>query len=320
MHTYARALLMIALIANRPGASADYAAQPERVSAVALAAVLQSRELGTPAFLVVDRTTLLENTSIDSSAVEAQNELLQGRGVVGTATKLKVCQDAKSGLCYFADVLSYADSGEDIVIRVGWHSFKGCGSYEATFFVRVRADSALIRDRDDEDFGDCGAPTTLPLIATLLKDVDGVRSKLVSLAMAVPAERYDWRPAPGIRSVREVMLHVASENYLLPSLVGTPAPSTSGIDVHDGESVNRFEKRSLSRDSVVAELDRSFVHLANSIVRTGSAKDLSRSVNLLGKSSTVQETWVLATVHLHEHLGQMIAYARFNDVVPPWSR
>ena len=30
--------------------------------------------------------------------------------------------------------------------------------------------------------------------------------------------------------------------------------------------------------------------------------------------------WIGATTHLHEHLGQLIAYARSNGVVPPWSR
>ena len=35
---------------------------------------------------------------------------------------------------------------------------------------------------------------------------------------------------------------------------------------------------------------------------------------------TRQGFWILATTHLHEHLGQAIAYARSNGVVPPWSR
>jgi len=36
--------------------------------------------------------------------------------------------------------------------------------------------------------------------------------------------------------------------------------------------------------------------------------------------TTRRAMWIGATTHLHEHLGQLIAYARSNGVVPPWSR
>jgi hypothetical protein len=39
-----------------------------------------------------------------------------------------------------------------------------------------------------------------------------------------------------------------------------------------------------------------------------------------GADATHQSGWVLAVTHLHEHLGQAIAYARINNIVPPWSR
>jgi hypothetical protein len=47
---------------------------------------------------------------------------------------------------------------------------------------------------------------------------------------------------------------------------------------------------------------------------------LGESVSMFGQQATVQSLWILTTTHLHEHLGQLIAYARTNDVVPPWSR
>jgi uncharacterized damage-inducible protein DinB len=34
---------------------------------------------------------------------------------------------------------------------------------------------------------------------------------------------------------------------------------------------------------------------------------------------TVRGALLLATTHMHEHLGQSIAYARTIGVVPPWS-
>lgn len=162
-------------------------------------------------------------------------------------------------------------------------------------------------------------PTTAPIVLTLMRDVDGLADKMIGLAKTMPVDKYDWRPGPGVRSVREVFLHVASDNYLLPALVGTAAPAVTGIDVKDFKSVDRFEKRPLSRDSVVAELTRSFAHLAGAMAKT-NASQLTTSVTFFGQPSTMQDTWVLTTTHLHEHLGQGIAYARVNAITPPWTK
>jgi len=162
-------------------------------------------------------------------------------------------------------------------------------------------------------------PTTAPIVVTLLKDIEGVSTKMVGLAKAIPADKYDWRPGEGVRSIREVMLHVAADNYLLPALAGTAAPAVTGIDLRDFKSVDRFEKRALSRDSVVAELERSFTWLGNAMAKTTTDK-LTGMVNLFGQQSPLQDLWITTTTHLHEHLGQSIAYARSNGVKPPWTR
>src|SRR5271154_7400114 len=58
-----------------------------------------------------------------------------------------------------------------------------------------------------------------------LLDLDGMRQKFVDLATAVPADKYSWRPAEGVRSIGEVFLHIAGENYDIPGLMGTPVPA-----------------------------------------------------------------------------------------------
>ena len=40
--------------------------------------------------------------------------------------------------------------------------------------------------------------------AELLHDLDDMQKKILSLAMAMPAEKYAWRPVRGVRSVSEV--------------------------------------------------------------------------------------------------------------------
>lgn len=150
----------------------------------------------------------------------------------------------------------------------------------------------------------------------LLTDLSGVETKLVDLANAIPEGKYDWQP-DSARSVRKVLLHVAADNYLMPAMLGfTPDPAT-GITT-DYSTATAFESRNLPKDSVVAELRKSFAFVKQSL-QGMSATAMSGPVTMFGQPFTGQSAWILAVTHLHEHLGQMIAYARTNGVKPPWS-
>jgi len=157
------------------------------------------------------------------------------------------------------------------------------------------------------------------LMGDLMRDVSDLQTKLVSLAKAIPAEKHAWRPAPGVRSVREVLLHVAADNYLMPSAVGVRPDAATGISPTDFSTMTACETQKLSRDSTVAALQTSFAHLAKAMADTPDAR-LDETVRCFGQDMTVRQVWVATTTHLHEHLGQVIAYARTNRVVPPWSR
>jgi uncharacterized damage-inducible protein DinB len=163
------------------------------------------------------------------------------------------------------------------------------------------------------------APAPPAIVADLLRDVQQVEEKLVGLARAVPNERYAWRPAEGVRSVGEVFQHVAADNYLLPGFLGTAPPAATGIKADDYGTVQAYERRSIPRDTAIADLQRSFAHLRAALGAT-TATRLGETATFFGQQMTVQQVWVLAVTHLHEHLGQTIAYARANGVVPPWSR
>ncbi len=164
------------------------------------------------------------------------------------------------------------------------------------------------------------APTGTPTVMTdLLRDVTDVEKKMVDLAKAIPAAKYSYRPSAGVRSVAEVVMHVAGDNYFMPAAVGTAAPAATGITGDRYETVEAYEKRAMSPDSAVAELVASFTFLKGAM-QAQSAASLTESKKMFGSESTGQQTWIGATTHLHEHLGQMIAYARANNIVPPWSK
>jgi len=141
-----------------------------------------------------------------------------------------------------------------------------------------------------------------------LSDLDEVQDKIIKLAAAVPAEKYAWRPAEGVRSISEVYMHIAGGNYFLATFVNVQPPSTMPKDI---EKIG-------DKKLVQAELQKSFDHIRNIVKNTPEA-DFDKQVSLFGKPTTERAVFSTILNHLHEHLGQSIAYARMNGVVPPWS-
>lgn len=154
------------------------------------------------------------------------------------------------------------------------------------------------------------ASTLSPFKKDLISDIEAAEKKLVSLAEAVPAEKYSWRPGEGVRSISEVYMHVAGGNYLLPSFAGvTPPPGIS----------RDMEKTITEKEKVIEALKQSFVHLHNAVEKTPDS-DFDKTVKMFGNDATVRYVFFVAASHCHEHLGQSIAYARTNGIVPPWSK
>ena len=156
------------------------------------------------------------------------------------------------------------------------------------------------------------------LMGEMHRDMNDLQRKMIDLANAIPESAYGWRPAPGVRSIGEVFLHVAADNYLLPIFMGAPAPASTGI-TSDYATAGAYEKRALTKAQIVAEMQASFVHLHQAMGLTTDA-NLTASVTFFGQQWSRQRAMLLTVTHLHEHLGQSIAYARSNNVTPPWSQ
>lgn len=160
------------------------------------------------------------------------------------------------------------------------------------------------------------APTA---IGDLLADVADMEFKITSLATALPEAAWTWKPSDGVRSSAEVIVHVAGDNYLMPGVLGATPPPATGINPQQPTTVATFEGRPRTRAQAMEELAASFAFLKQHLGATSDAQ-LTESLTLFGRPTTRRATWLAAVTHLHEHLGQLIAYARVNGVVPPWSR
>ena len=156
-----------------------------------------------------------------------------------------------------------------------------------------------------------------PAAADILLSFSDSESKVMALAKTVPEEKYSWRPAPGVRSFGEVFVHIASANQLMLKLA-TSAPSDE-----EGkkaiEEQTKLEKQTLSKDRIIDLLTESFAAVRKTLesARPGT---LARNANFFGTATTTRGILVNLDVHIAEHLGQAIAYARMNGITPPWSK
>ena len=138
------------------------------------------------------------------------------------------------------------------------------------------------------------------------EDAGTLSDKFTALAR-VMSGKYAWKPSPGVRSVGDVFNLIVTENHMLAGVLsGTPNTVAKPTPITDPEKLQEG-------------LKASYVDLQKAI--TGlSDNDLQAPVKLFGRDMTRQGALMLILEDQHEHLGQSIAYARSNGVVPPWSK
>jgi uncharacterized damage-inducible protein DinB len=145
--------------------------------------------------------------------------------------------------------------------------------------------------------------------AEVLLQFNESMNKFVALAEAIPADKYGWSPAPGVMTIAKVYAHVARYNYLYPATsLGVPAPA--GQDADAAEDLT-------SKADLVARLKASRDHVKSVVA---GLRDPSQETTQYGRKVPQWSVLLQLVAHMNEHLGQSIAYARMNGIVPPWSR
>ena len=144
-------------------------------------------------------------------------------------------------------------------------------------------------------------------IQTAFGEDAGTLSKKFTGLAQVMAGKYEWRPGQGVRSVGDVFNLIVRENGILADVLsGTPNTGARPAPISDPEKLQEA-------------LKASYVNLQKAIAGL-SDNDLQAPVKLFGRDMTKQGALMLLLEDQHEHLGQSIAYARSNGVVPPWSK
>lgn len=133
--------------------------------------------------------------------------------------------------------------------------------------------------------------------------------KLYGLAKAIPADKYGWRPAEGVRSVSESLMHVAEANYGLSGYLGVEKPADLPAEL----------EKVTDKDEVLKLLKSSIAQVRKAVANHQDTDLDGEIIEFFGgNKAPARQLFFIVLGHSHEHLGQMIAYARSIDVAPPW--
>ena len=159
---------------------------------------------------------------------------------------------------------------------------------------------------------DLNVDSAAVLKEAFMADLEVMRGKFLGLAEAFPAETYTWRPMEGVRSVSEVLMLIASEGYgFVPMSVGAP----TALSREESQGLNAITDKA----EVIDHLTRGFDYAREQLEGLDPAT-ITSARNLFGQERTTPAILFFVGGDMHEHLGQLIAYARTNRIVPPWSR
>jgi uncharacterized damage-inducible protein DinB len=178
------------------------------------------------------------------------------------------------------------------------------------FSLNVMPSSGAQESSDHKAAAMAAAAPTSGFRAEFLDEIAYYELRYTRLAEAMPAEKYTWRPAEGVRSVGEVFTHITAANYGIARALGTAPPV--------GFDPKAITALSADKPKVLHALKDSFAHFRNAIIALNEA-DADKPQKMFNRSTTLRGSFIAITGHFGEHLGQSIAYARVNGVVPPWT-
>jgi uncharacterized damage-inducible protein DinB len=143
-----------------------------------------------------------------------------------------------------------------------------------------------------------------------LEEIAYYEQRYIRLADAVPADKYNWRPAQGVRSIGEVYAHIVAANYGIARAFGTQPPA--------GFDPKAIYTTAGDKAKTVQALKDSFAHFRQAITALSDA-DADKPQKMFNRQTTQRGSFIMITGHFGEHLGQSIAYARTNGITPPWT-
>ena len=139
------------------------------------------------------------------------------------------------------------------------------------------------------------------------KDVTG---RVLSVAEAMPAGKYDYKPTEDVGTFADQVKHVCvAMRILLANAEGRHVPM-------EDVSLDALK----TKEAILAELRR-MIDEGAAVIRRVSGKNDGEAVDSQFFGRTTRRFMIMQAIgHDNNHYGQMVMYLRLNGITPPASR
>jgi DinB family protein len=163
------------------------------------------------------------------------------------------------------------------------------------------------------------ADTGRPLMGHMYdRQLSMVEHEVVSLAEAMPSDKYDFAPTAGdfkgVRTFGQQMSHIATVIYeVAAGVLGEKNPVEGGKAENGPESLK-------TKDAIVKYLKDAFAYGHKAMNSLTSENFTEPVASPFGEKSPRGSLANITLWHTFDHYGQAVVYARMNAIVPPASR
>ena len=134
---------------------------------------------------------------------------------------------------------------------------------------------------------------------------DMIQVNIARTATKVPEEAYAFKPTPEVRSLGEILGHVADSNYAICAAAAGEKPPQGG-----------FEKKTAKAD-IVKGVNDSIAYCDKVIASLDDVKGAA-TVQFIGPTPKLAVIFFNIS-HMNEHYGNLVTYMRLKGIVPPSS-
>jgi uncharacterized damage-inducible protein DinB len=164
--------------------------------------------------------------------------------------------------------------------------------------------------------GRASAQPANPLTAGATQHYGVIKGYVLRTAAKIPEDVYSFRPTPEVRTIAQLIGHLADANYRLCSIMaGQDPPMDAGIE--KTKSTKADLAKALSES--FAYCDRQYAAMTDAagtpIVKFDAGGEGSRVPIQMPRLTVL----AFHTAHAFEHYGNLVTYMRLKGIVPPSS-
>jgi uncharacterized damage-inducible protein DinB len=137
-----------------------------------------------------------------------------------------------------------------------------------------------------------------------------LRNMLLPIVAAMPEDKYDFRPTTEVRSFREMVVHLVSDNF-------THLGYVAGESKEDSDKLAEKYKNLRTRAEMLAALRDSYDYGDKILAGLNDQNAMEKVTAMRGEHTNRVGAVLEAFEDQMDHYGNFVVYLRLNGIVPP---